>query len=144
MNPSPRVSVCTSRRQHGEQGSCQRLARKDLWNQVSSRADEVLSLAGQSLWKLMPRETSMVWNSTLVCGAQQSQKWSRNCFSYTLKVGYSTILGLFDKYLGTPDAKWGISPEAYLWVFPPCRRGCSDHVCRYRGYVSFPDVSALT
>ena len=38
MNPSPRVSVSRSRRQHGGQGSCQHLAKKDLQSQVGSRA----------------------------------------------------------------------------------------------------------
>ena len=36
----------------------------------------------------------------------------RACLSYTLKVLYSTLLGLFDKCLGTPEAKWGFSPGA--------------------------------
>ena len=49
MNLIPRVSVCRSRRQHSGQGSLQHLAEKDLWNQVSSGADKVLSPAGQSL-----------------------------------------------------------------------------------------------
>ena len=48
MNPSPRDSVCRSGRQHGGQGSCQCLARKDLQSQVGSRA-EVPSPAGQRL-----------------------------------------------------------------------------------------------
>ena len=47
-NPSPRVSVSRSRRQHGGQGSCQHLAKKDLQSQVGSRADEVLSPAGET------------------------------------------------------------------------------------------------
>ena len=70
MNSSPRDSVRRSRRQHSGQGSCQRLARKDLWSQVGSRAAEVLSPAGQSLWQLMPREISVEWSSALVCGAR--------------------------------------------------------------------------
>ena len=71
MNLSPRVSVCRSWRQHGEQGSCQHLARKGLQSQVGSRGDKVLSLAGQSLWQPMPRKISVAWNALwcvkLVC-----------------------------------------------------------------------------
>ena len=38
-----------------------------------------------------------------------------SCLSYTLKVVSSTLLGLFNKCLGTPDAKWGICPGTYAW-----------------------------
>ena len=54
-------------------------------------------------------------SSTLVCGARLSQQWSGACLSYTSKVVYSTLLGLFDKCPGTPDAKWGICPGAYVY-----------------------------
>ena len=94
MNPSPRVSVCRSGRQPGGQGSCQHPARKGLRSEVGSRADEVLSPAGQSLWRPMPREISVAWSSTLECGAWLSQQWSGACLSYTLKVVCSTPLGL--------------------------------------------------
>ena len=79
---------------------------------------------------------------------------------------YPPLLGLFDKCLGTPDAKWGmypgaygwytiallntpvgkcgISPGAYLWVVPLCRPVCSGLMCRYLRCVSLPDVSVLT
>ena len=70
MNLSLRVSVCGSRRQYGGQGSCQCPVRKGLQSQVGSRADKVLSPAGQSLWQLMPREISVEWSSALVCGAR--------------------------------------------------------------------------
>ena len=143
-NPSPRVSVCRSGRQHRGQGSHQHLARKDLRSQVGSRAGEVLSPAGQSPQRPMPREMSVAWSSTLVHGAQQSQQWSGACLSYTLRVVCSTLLGLFDKCLGTPDTKWGLCPGVYLWVVPLCRHGCSDHVCRYLRCVSLPDMSILT
>lgn len=86
----------------------------------------------------------MAWSSTLVCEAWLSQQWSGNCLSYTLKTVYSTLLGLFDKCLGTPDSKCGISPGAYLWVVPLCRRGSSNHMCRYLGCVFLPDVSSMT
>ena len=102
MNRSPRVSVCRSGRQQGGQRSCQRHARKDLQSWVGSGADEVLSPAGQSLWWPMPREISMAWSSTLVRRAWLSRQWSGASFSYTLKLEYSTLLGLFDKCLGTP------------------------------------------
>ena len=66
MNPSPRVSVSRSWRQHSGQGSCQHLAKKDLQSQVGSRADEVLRLAGQILQRPMPREISVAQSSTAV------------------------------------------------------------------------------
>ena len=34
---------------------------------------------------------------------------------YTLEVVHSTLLGLSDKCLGTPDAKWGIFQGAHGW-----------------------------
>ena len=114
----------------------------------------------------MQREISAAWSSPLVCGAWLSQQWSGACLSYILKVVYSTLLGLFDKCLGIPDANWGICPGTYgwhlavlldtpsgkygifpgacLWVVPLCRHGCSDHVCRYLECVSLPDVFTLT
>ena len=49
-----------------------------------------------------------------------------------------------NKGLGTPNGKWGLSPEAYLWVVLLCRHGCSGHVCRCLKCVSLPDVSAVT
>ena len=98
------------------------------------------SSRAEPLWS-MPRETSVVWSSTLVCGAQLSQQWSGACLSYTLKVAYSSLLGLFDKCLGTPAGECGISPGDYLWVVLLCKHGCSDHVGRY---VSLSDVFTLT
>ena len=167
MNPSPRVSVCRSGRKHSGQESHQCLARKDCQSQGGSRADGVLSPAGQSLQQLMPREISMAWSSTLVCGVQLSQQWSGACLRYTLKEVYSTFLGFLISVLeplmaseefsqepicewykaillGTLDGNWGTFPGACLWVVPFCRPGCSDHVCRYVRCVSLPDVSALT
>lgn len=169
MNPSPRVSVCRSGRQHGGQGSSQCLARKDLQSQVSSRGDKVLSPLGQSLWQPMPREISMAWSSTLVCRAQLSQQWSGACLRYTLKVVHSTLLVFFfllsvlepsmasEEFsqeptygwymailLGTLDGNWGTFPGLYLWVVPLCRHSCSDHMSRYVRCVSLPDVSTLT
>ena len=120
----------------------------------------------QNLQWPMPREIRVAWGSTLESGVWLYQQWSATCFSYRLKVEYSTLLGLFDKCLGTPDAKWGmypgacgwytiallntpvgkcgISPGAYLWVVPLCRPVCSGLMCRYLRCVSLPDVSALT
>ena len=58
MDPSPRVSVCRSGRQHSGKGSGQCLARKDLWSQVGRGADKVLSPAEHSVWWLMTKETA--------------------------------------------------------------------------------------
>ena len=166
MNPSSRVPVCRSERQHSGRGSLQHLARKDLWSQACSRADKVRRPAGQSLRQPMPREISMVWSSTLMCGARLSQQWSGPAPVIPLRVLYSTLLGLFDKCLGSPPAKWGIcpgacrwytaillhipngkwgvSPGSYRWAVVLCRPGCSGHVCRYLKCVSLPDVFTLT
>ena len=117
--------------------------------------------AGQSLQWPMPREIGVVWSSALVCGARLCQQWSGACLSYTLKVVDSTLLlGLFDKCLGTTDAKCGSCPGACWWYMAVllgtpdgkclsvggllCRHGCSDHMCRYLKYLSLPHMSALT
>ncbi|KAF6125194.1 hypothetical protein HJG60_009719 [Phyllostomus discolor] len=92
---------------------------------------EVLSPARQSLRWPMPREVSVAWSSTLVCGARLSQQGSGTGLSYTLKLVHSTPLGLFNKCLGTPDAKEPmdrISPGAYGWYTAilldnPCWQG---------------------
>ena len=157
MNPSPRVSVCQSGGQYGRQGNCQHLAKKDLWSQVGRKADEVPSPSEHSFWQPMPREISVAWSSTVVCGLG-SQQWSGTWLSYTLKVVYSTLLGLLINclaflmpsgefsqgaygwymavLLGTPDGKCAITPGAYLWVVLLCRNDCSDHMCRYLRCVS--------
>ena len=101
--------------EHGEQGSCHYLARRDLGSQVDSRTGEVFSPAGQSLRCPMPRDISVARSSTGLCGAQLSQQCSGTCLCYTLKMVYSTLLGLFSKCIGTPDAKWGICSGAYGW-----------------------------
>lgn len=136
MSPSPRVSVCRSRRQHGGPGSSQPLGRKNFWSQVGGKADKVLRPAadvkgdqyGAALW--------CVKLGCLGSGLESA--------CYALKKVYSTPLGLFDKCLGTPDGKCGISPGAYLWVVPFCRRGSSNHMCRYLGCVFLPDMSSMT
>ena len=55
---------------------------------------------------------------------------------------YSTLLGLFDKCLGTPDGKCGISPGAYLWG--PCSVDIVVLITCADKCVSLPTVSALT
>ena len=142
MNLSPRVSVCRSRRQHGKQGNSQRLARKDLWSQVGSRAGEVFRPAGRSLHQLMPREVSVAWSSPLVCGARLSQQWSGACLNDTLTVVHSTLLGLLISILAPRMASGEFAQE--LQVVLLCRHVCSGHVCRYVRCVSLPGVSALT
>ena len=42
----------------------------------------------------MPREISVAWSSTLVCGARLSQQWAGACLSYNFKVVDSPLLGL--------------------------------------------------
>ena len=94
MNPSPRVSVCRSGRQHSGQGSCRPLARKDLCSQVGSRPEPPAADAKGDQRGV--GQHSGVWSSTLVCGARLSQQWSGACLSYALEVVYATHLGLFD------------------------------------------------
>ena len=132
-DPSPRVSVCRSGRQHGGQGSRQRPARKGLWSQVGSRAGKAPHPAGQSLWWPMPKEVSVAWSSPLGCGAGLTQQWSGACLSCTWKVVDSALLGLSDKCLGSPGSKHGISVGACLRVVPLWRHSCSDHVCSCLG-----------
>ena len=112
MNPSPRVLVCMSGRQHSGQGSPQHLARKDIWSQVDNRTDKVLSPARQSLWWPMPREISMAWSSTLVCGARLSQQWAGAYLSYTLEGSVLHPFGSLDNCLGIPDGEWGLFPRS--------------------------------
>ena len=52
--------------------------------------------------------------------------------------------GPFDKCLGLPNGKWGISPGAHLWVVPLRCHSCSDPMCKYLRCVSLPDMSVLT
>ena len=114
--PESQVSVSRSGRQHGGQGSCQHLARKDLQSQVGSRADEVLTPAGQSLWQPMPREISVTWSCTLVCGAQLSQQWSEVHLSIPLRVMHSTLLGLLISVLAPLMASEELPQETmYGW-----------------------------
>ena len=115
MNLSTRVLVCRSGSEHGGQGTHQRLARKDLWSQVGSRAGEVLSPAGRSLHQLMPREISMSWSSALVCGARLSQQWSGACLSYTLAVVGSTLLGLLISVMAPLLASGEFAQELIYW-----------------------------
>ena len=81
----------------------------------------------------------------VVCGAQLSQQWYGACLIYTLKVVYSTLLGLLIS-LGTPDGKWGICSGAYVWYMAVllARHDCFDHVYRYLRCASLPVISALT
>ena len=50
-----------------------------------------------------------------MCGAQLCQQQSEARLSYALKVVFSTLLGLFGKCLGTPDARCGIYAGANGW-----------------------------
>ena len=63
------------------------------------QADKALSPARQSLQWPKPREVSVAWSSTLVCGAPLSQQWSGACLSDTLTVVDSTLLVLLIKVL---------------------------------------------
>ena len=127
MNPSPRVSVCRSGRQPVGKGVVSILQGRTpgaRWaaGQVKSSIQQGRDSGGG--W--MPREITIAWGSSLVCGVGLSQQWSTTCLSYTLKVAYATPLGLFNKCRGTPDAKRGVYPGACLWVVPLRRHGCSD------------------
>ena len=125
---------------------------RDLQSQVGCRADEVPHAVGQNLLQLS-KEIIVAGSSILLCGARLTQQWPGTCLSYNLKVVSSTLLGLSENCLGTPDAKcgifpwscqWymailsdtlddkcGIFPRAYLWVVPLCRHVSSNHMCTY-------------
>ena len=115
MNPSPRVSVCRSGREHSWPGFVSTL---------QGRISTARQAAGQSLQWPMRREVSVAWSSTVVCDAQVSQQWSGACLCYTLKVVYSTLLGPFHKSLGTPDAsvEFAQKPVGGIWLLSltPC------------------------
>ena len=115
MNSSPRVSVCRSGRQHGGQGNCQRLARQDLQSQVgsspqSSRAEPPEADAKGDLCGM--EQHSGVWNSAVSAVVS-------NLLQLYLESGVLHPSGLFDKCLGTPNAKCGIFPGAYggTWLY---------------------------
>ena len=116
-NPSPRLSVCRPGRQHSGQGSCQHLARNDLQSWVqqgrqSAQSSRAEPLAADDKGDQCGMEQHPgVWSSAVSAVA-----WNWPC--YTLKVVYPTLLGLFNKCIGTPDGKCGIHPGAYLWVTP--------------------------
>ena len=61
----------------------------------------------------------MVWSSALVCGAPLSQQWSGACLNDTLTVLDSTLLGVFDKCLGSLDASVELAqaPMGGTWLF---------------------------
>ena len=158
MDLSPRVSVCGSGRQHSGQGSCQGLARKGL------RTCSVQQGRASSGWC----QGRLVWcGAALRCvGLGSLGSGLQHASIIPMRVVHSTLLGLFDEYLGILDTKWqfspgaygwymaalldtpvgkyGISPGAYLWGVLLCGHSCSDHMCRYLRCVSLPDVSALT
>ena len=85
MNPSPRVSVYRSR---------DSMVGKGVVSIIRERISGARWAAGKGLWWLIPREISVTWSSTLVCGAWLSQQWSGVCLSYTLRVVNSTLLAL--------------------------------------------------
>ena len=86
---------------------------------VGSRADKVLSPAGQSFGQPMPRKISMLWSSTLVCGARLSQQWSGACLSYTLRLVDSHLLGLLISVLAPqiPIGEFAQEPMGGAWLF---------------------------
>ena len=117
VNPSPRVSVCRSGRQHGGQGSHQRLIRKDLQIQADSRAEPPAADAkGDQRGVGQP---AGVWSS-----AVSAVVWSLP--QLHLGSGVLHPSGSPDRCLGSPAGKWGLCSGAHLWVGPLCRRGCSD------------------
>ena len=62
----------------------------------------------------MPREINMAWSNILVCGAQLlAVVWA--CLSYTLKVVYSTLLGLSVSILESLMASGEFIQEPINW-----------------------------
>ena len=58
------------------------------------------------------REIGVIWSSTQGCGAQLSRQWFATYLSHILESALLHPSGSLDKYLGTPNGKWGLSPEA--------------------------------
>ena len=90
---------------------------KEGWSQVGSRADAVLSPAGQSFWQPKPREISGARSSTLACGARLSQQQFEDCFSHTLESGALHSSGSFAPLLASgefaqePVCEWPCSAD---------------------------------
>ena len=131
--PSPRVSVCRSGRQHSGQGSCQRLAKKDIGARWA---------AGQTKSAVQQGRASGGWcrGRSAWCGAAHwgvelgslSSGLEPASGTYTLEAVYSTLLGIFNKCLFTPkpsvefpqEPMYG-GPALHTWLF-------RSHVQKYR------------
>ena len=111
---------------------------------MGSSAYKFLSPAGQSLWHRDAKgdQHGMEQHSDVGHSAVSTVVWSLPQLYF--ESVFSTLLGVFDKCLGTPDGQCGISPGAYLWVALLWGHGYSDHMYRYLRCVSLPDVSAVT
>ena len=103
-------------------GSRQCLVRKDLRSQVGSRTDRVLHPAGQGLQRPMPRDITVVWNSTLGCGAWLSQQWSGPASVIPSK-WWTPPFWVFSINVLTLLMASGESPQE-----PICRSSCSADV----------------
>ena len=76
----------------------------------------------------MARGNSMVWSSILVCGAQLSQQQSGTCLSHTLKVVYSTLLGLLIN-ASTPLTASGEFAQEPIYGWSPSANGAVLFTC---------------
>ena len=72
---------------------------------MGSRADEVLSPAGQSLWQLMPREISVAGAALWCVALGYLSSGLEPASVIPVRVMHSTLLGLSDKCIDTPDGK---------------------------------------
>ena len=79
----------------------------------------------------MPREISVAWGSTLVCGARLSQQWSGACLSYTLRVVCSTPLAPLMASVDFPqEPVYGQSRSADMAVLVMCADVLSVSPCQ--------------
>ena len=105
----------------------------------------VTMLVTQVWWS--PRATSMTWSSTRVCGARLSQQWSGACLSYTLKVVFSTLLGLLISVLALlmPSGEFVQEPMGGTWLFCLAPMTASGDFLQKPncGWSHFPDVAIL-
>ena len=94
---------------------CQHLARKGLWSQVGGRQTKPSVQQGRATAAGDKGDQRGVeQHSGVQSLAVSAVVW--NLPHLYLESVYSTLLGLFNKCLDTPDSKCGISPGAYLWM----------------------------
>ena len=133
MNPGPRVSVSRSGKQHGGQGSCQRLARKDFRSQRCRAPGSPCQ--GRSTWR-----GAALWCVELSCLSSGLKTAS----VIPLKVVNSILLSFLIRALALRMASGEFPQEPIYGWFRFADKDIFGHVCWYLGCVFLPDVSNVT